>query len=641
MSSNFTASVRINISEIVKTDIPAHIQRIQQYNAVGGSMQVVIATTAAEMANAIQIQKEYTEAAIASTVVIEDQVSSLQQQSAAIAASTQALAAQVQAQNAVNDIIKQTISITTDATTNLTNFTDEIKKMSGMSIEPTVNVSYSGNDLNEFAKQLLEIQSAGAKVSGTLKTSGENVKGYGALITRLAKRHIDLKIAINAVSEAASQNVTVAPLSIGTTTDIGPIVDQFNMLSQTGVEANAVIKMNADTFQELSIKAKELADAGIKVSVALDATRMSATDTNTALQQLNADGVKNVTVGLQEMTQANTGGSYSSRRLLFDLRMLSFAARTLQRQYAEDDEQLKQLTDTMVTFSAMGSGVVVTMSMLSAASKGLASVWATAAGSGLFMTVTLGTMAIPLIAIAAAIAGVIAAWTLFNAGLKERSGWQAAQNSIKQYKTEMKNLEVQMKQIRYEQAKLNEETTRYNLLTSQIEYAVALQGYETEKQTSDLAYINLAQMSAGLTGGALASQQATAQRREMEGEMFIESGEGQLAQERTAYLREIAADIRSLLVAIGSNPYTGMDGYETGGVVQKTGPALVHAGELVVPRDQAGSMGGGGFNVIVNFPNANFNTANEARSTSESAAQVLGLEVRRRIEASRYGVKRP
>jgi len=637
MSKNMDMSIRVNISQIATSDFPAMVKAAQQYIQAGGQLNQVIEAGATTFANAALLQKAFKEANVDSTIAIQGQIEKTQDYVNYMGEATKAVEQTTVAMNDQAEAIKQNFSVMSNAASNLSPLIQQMGEMkqAATGIEPgVVSINFKGGNFEALQAQIDAVKDAGYGARVSISALITELAGSGEFIAKNAKSLEGLALNINAVDKAA----TSVKFKVDMGADLEGLVDQFYVLKEAGADLVPTMEANASTYQDVAQKAGLLAEEGMNVKVSLDAVGMSAEETKRALIAFKEAGVDPAKISLQTFDTAAGGTRYTTRALVFDLRMLSFAARTLQRTFAADNEEAAALTGTLDAFAAAATGVVVSANMITKSIYAMSKAMTGEAAKS--FALALAGAAPILLALAAALAIAVAAWMLWNNALQNRSGWAAAQNSIDQYTDELKTLERQMKQIRLEQAKLNEETTRYDLLTSQIEYAVALQGYETPEQTQKLEYIQMNAMGANLAGSKLDYQQAIAGRQQMQAEAGIEQAKLDQDKARNELLAEIRDSLRHPVQGMPA-ANTPIPGYQSGGMVQETGPALVHAGELILNQQQQQSMGGGGVIVHVNFPNANFNSANDARRTVDSAAYVLGQEVRNRIEASRYGVKRP
>jgi uncharacterized protein (UPF0335 family) len=517
----------------------------------------------------------------------------------------------------------------------------QLQRLKAAGQEVTLIIRAKADQMAQATEVQKQFADAGQQSVIVISEADSNVTALAASLGMLA----DSAEKTAAATKKAKEEVQKFSVSANTASDLSSFTAELDKLAgfTPEIKGSVALKQTGEDYEALAQQALDL-DSHVKnLSVSLRTQGQDVQGLAEYVKILRDNNIK-LAVSYDAVQKQVRLGSYSTRRLVFDLRMLSFAARTLQRQFAQDNEQLKQITDTMVVFSATATGMVVSVSMLSQAGKALGLSAFHLAQAGGSMTAMLIAAAPAVLALTAVIVAAYAAWQVWQHALQSRAGWRAAQNSIDMYTNELERLETELKAINKEQAKLNEETSRYGLLSAQIEYAAALQGYETEEQKGMLDYLRIAEMGASLENQRLQYQETINQRRTGLAQEQIDLAEQLKVQERNDLLREILG----ALTARGRvyDPITGrgIPQYKEGTIVPETGPALVHAGELITPRheiDRMNNMEGGPVQVHVNFPNANFGTPEQARQAAEQAAFILGSEVQNRMSMLRYGNRRP
>lgn len=496
-------------------------------------------------------------------------------------------------------------------------------------IEQAVKYKAAGGDLQlvleqgagaykEFAQAVEEAREAGLDVQAVLRGTSEDATQAA---TSLAQLTAQLQ---KASSEAEKTKKKFQEFRVATdvSSDLNQLYLELGGLSVAGYETGIQLSQTGNDFQALADQAIAASDQTDKLSVSLRVTGQDVQGLAQYIDALNQAGIENIKVSM-DLTEQQQAMSYSTRRLMFDLRMMSYAARTLSREFAEGSETVEEITNALVMFSAVGTGVVATTSVIKGAAAGIAGfkaavVAGTAEIAGLTVTVGALTAALTgLVVVLAAVGGYLAYthWRAYNTGLKE------AERSSKRYAEEVERLEEVMTDLRREQNLLNEETSRYNLLASQIELTAAMRGYETEEETRMLDYLSIA--------GDITDLEAEALRYREEHTQNVKEG---VQLQKEALDEEISqrwADIRR-------EPLE-----RVGELVSNTGTAHAPMGTMSPEALYQVPGGTGSMMINVNFPNAQFGSPEQARRSSEQAGYILGNEVDQRLNAYRYGNTRP
>lgn len=306
---------------------------------------------------------------------------------------------------------------------------------------------------------------------------------------------------------------------------------------------------------------------------------------------------------LVNMNQATRSTGYSLRRTLLDLRMFSFAVRTLRREFGSTNPIVDAASSALLIVSAAATGTMTAYSMLTQAQRALSAGTVTAAAT----MAGLKTGMTALLAVAKALWPV---WVILGgliAGIaigEYVSGIDSIQRSIKGWKEEVEDLGRSMRDLNLEMGLQNEEMQYYQLWVSNVERAIAKQGYETEAQTRSLEYLNQ-QLEAGQYEYRRMGYEASVTQNRVAG-LTVEMEKGQ---------EEIKA-IRGRAMGV-------WDPRNWGG------------GRGAMP----GYGGGGGAQVTINIPGAIFNNISDVVSTLQQAGAAAAAALDPSIERGRYGAK--
>ena len=331
-----------------------------------------------------------------------------------------------------------------------------------------------------------------------------------------------------------------------------------------------------------------------------------------------ADGVKVLKFNIGEITQVTTnikeatsGYGTSIRGLLLNLRMFSFAVRTLRREFGNTNPVIEQISTNLITLAALTTGLAAGYDLLK---RGVDAFWA--ASTGLLGTVkvaigVMGGLGTVLTGIGVVIAGIaIARWF---------SDWVTGISAIRR---ESKGLEVDLSMLKAELEDLNMEQERFSLGLSatsiqimKLKRAIDLQQAGTEALEAELAAVNAEQTNMRIINAELALE---AQQKNL------------IDKETTQILADNLRMIKAIQIA-GRIPISRevafralqMTGWVPG---QRRPPMRVFQAAAEQTRAGVTPRGGGGANVTINFPNALFQTVEGVREAIiEGARQAADI----------------
>lgn len=350
------------------------------------------------------------------------------------------------------------------------------------------------------------------------------------------------------------------------------------------------------------------------------------------MQQL-ADDVKVVGVRIAEVNQiqntyrtTTTSTTASVRMLLLNMRMFSFGVRTLRREFGDTNPVLEQFSSGLITIAAIGTSLVSGVDLIKHSVARLAPI---VAGLNFGLGALAGTAKIA-IGVLGLTAGGVGAVLLTLAAIPIASWAMDAASGISALRQEAKSLEVDLKMLETQLKALSAEQDKFNLGTS----ATQLRLREL-KRALDLA---------GGSNAALEAQIA-ATTAELEN-MAIASGYAKLEQSALNVVQTETKILQDELLRQASARRQartgpgGMIGAETIAEAMRLQgitsgrPSRAFVERAAAGREQrAAGLGGGAQSIIINFPGAVFNTAEDIVGSLQA-----GAEAAARILYNQYGV---
>ena len=341
-----------------------------------------------------------------------------------------------------------------------------------------------------------------------------------------AQMNASVKITV-AVSTVGQQNLQ------GLSSNLNAMIPSLNQLGaastfvggtlQNAFSTMAGVVNDATRVQIQYGSAQDLTAAKINaVDAAAKAAFPSVQSLAYSFRELSAEEKKatkdqdTLVIGITQVDQAVKTQTLSTRAILLDFRMLSFALRTLRTEFGVTDPTVTAVTDGMITLAATATGLVAGFDLLTKGAGPLTrSLYTLATGAAAanlsFTAMGIGILSAtwPLLLLAGALIAVN--WYASEAGT------QAARTAIVNYSKEIEKLNKDLATLKGQQSDLNEETQRYDLLISQIDYQVKLQGYATPEQTQQRAYLESRSDLSGLEQKELRYKETVNQNRSRKG----------------------------------------------------------------------------------------------------------------------------
>lgn len=216
------------------------------------------------------------------------------------------------------------------------------------------------------------------------------------------------------------------------------------------------------------------------------------------------DGVNKVNT---QWVEGSKQAAISNRSLLFNFRMLSFAVRTLRREFGVTNPAIEAFSRTMIIGSAVGSLFVATNDLITRGFPALAGkaaegkVGLDALNAGFVQ----GSLAVTGLAVGVGALIGLAFGTWIGEGISPVKQMNIA---IRTYKEQIEELTGTLKELKAEQAGLNAESTMYAAAIARVNYEIQLQGYTTAAQTETLKMLEGALARASLASADLQAQTA-------------------------------------------------------------------------------------------------------------------------------------
>lgn len=207
-----------------------------------------------------------------------------------------------------------------------------------------------------------------------------------------------------------------------------------------------------------------------------------------AIQGIKTD-IDGVTKINTEYVEAGKRTAMSNRTLLFNFRMLSFAVRTLRREFGVTNPLVENLSRTMIIGAAVGSLYVSTNDLITRglpalageAAKGKVGLDALTAG------MLAGKLAVTGLAVAIGVLLGIVAGTWFGEWI---GGFRPLNQEIKAYKNQVEDLTNSLAALNVEQTALSAESSMYAAALAKVNYEIELQGYATDAQIETKKMLN-------------------------------------------------------------------------------------------------------------------------------------------------------
>jgi hypothetical protein len=314
--------------------------------------------------------------------------------------------------------------------------------------------------------------------------------------------------------------------------------------------------------------------------------------------------------------------SATTRRLLLDLRMFSFAMRTLRREFGVTSPIVEAATRGLIVISAVATGAVAgfdmlrrIQTMLTGSTVGLSAAMASLKAGAAGLMAVLSALWPVLVVLASVIGGIkLFEWL---------TGIQGVQSAMKQWKKDVEDLNASLKDLRYEQSLVSEEMQYYQYWLDNVEYAEEKMGYATEEMTRMQGYLNQQLKSSQRDLSALTWEMTTVTNRAAGLERATEDAQEAIQRHRRGALGALVNPQFWL-----SFPQNVMGGLGMLG-------GMLGGGREQVPRNVTPAGGGGLVQVQISFPNATFHTQEDVEAALERGGEAAG----QRLEYLRRGLR--
>jgi hypothetical protein len=330
-----------------------------------------------------------------------------------------------------------------------------------------------------------------------------------------------------------------------------------------------------------------------------------------------ADGVKTLRFNIGEMSvvqnnikQATSAYGSSVRGLLLNLRMFSFAVRTLRRELGNSNPVIEQISTSLITFAAAATGIVAGLDLLSRVSKVFA---------GTSLPAFIGAVKVAIgvlggLPVVLSVIGGILTISLAKGLFEITSGISRLRREAKDLEQDLLILKTSLEALNLEQERFSLGLAGTSLEMMKLKQAIDLQQSGTEALEAQLEAVTA----------------------EYQNQRIAEAELNLVSQERNLILKEgeeLANDLarreQAIRIARASRGYvTEEEAFQalemTGWVQGQPLPKGRRVFELAREQTRAGVAAprlGGGANVTINFPNALFQTVEGVREAILGAAR--------------------
>lgn len=233
----------------------------------------------------------------------------------------------------------------------------------------------------------------------------------------------------------------------------------------------------------------------LRAYITIDTTVMAKGSEELANLRAMLRGLKDEEAGILDvktrLTDATKEQSISTRSLLLNFRMFSFAVRTLRRELGITHPLFEQFSRVMLVGAAAGTLLVSANTLIT---KGLP-LLVGEVGKGMSV---MGGLTAAFEAGNVAVLGLsVAVGALIGFGLGTWIGEQLSpiremNSAIKSYKELIEDLTDAIGDLKVEQSALSAESSMYAAAIARVNYEIALQGYATDAQTETLKMLEQA-----------------------------------------------------------------------------------------------------------------------------------------------------
>ena len=334
-----------------------------------------------------------------------------------------------------------------------------------------------------------------------------------------------------------------------------------------------------------------------------------------------ADGVKVLKFNVGEITtvtnnvrEATSGYGSSVRGLLLNLRMFSFAVRTLRRELGDTNPVIEQISTNLITFAAAATGIVAGLDLMSRVMK----VFAGATLPSLIGTLKIAVGVLGGIGTIATIVGSVLLVTLAKGIFDVTSGISGLRQEARALADDLLILKTTLEALNLEQDRFNIGLSATSITMMKLKRAIDLQQSGTEALEAQLAAVT-AEYRTLQIANAEANQEAAL------GNLIAKETQQALADiERSKAAIQMVRAARGFITEEEARRALEMVGYAKPGDVRPSRRVFAAARE----QTRAGiNPGAAGANVTINFPNALFQTVEGVREAiiegAREAARVI------------------
>lgn len=338
------------------------------------------------------------------------------------------------------------------------------------------------------------------------------------------------------------------------------------------------------------------------------------------------DGLTSITFGVGEMTNvvniseaATSSYGSSIRGLLLNLRMFSFAVRTLRREFGNTNPVIEQISVNLITLAALTTGLAAGYDILKKATAAFMASSNALIGTLKIVIGVLGGWQVALIAL-----GLLALPSVIKGVSEWRSGISKLKQEVKDLEFDLKMMETALDRLNLTQERFNLGMSLTALSIMRLKRAIDLQQSGTEALEAQMESMNAELLNQQITNAQLNIQQQE---------------QNLLVKEATELAADYARQIEAVRIAqslarasrgmVGAGPETQRQIQDALRQIGWTEGPVDRRRLLGLMREQnpAGiGRGGGGTNVNINFPNALFQTAEGVREAIiEGARQAADI----------------
>lgn len=334
-----------------------------------------------------------------------------------------------------------------------------------------------------------------------------------------------------------------------------------------------------------------------------------------------ADGVKVLKFNVGEIVtvtnnikEATSGYGSTVRGLLLNLRMFSFAVRTLRRELGNTNPVIKQITTSLITFAAAATGIVAGLDLMSRVMKVFA---------GATLPTLIGTLKVAIgvlggLPVVLTVIGSLLTITLAKGLFEITSGISRLRQEARGLADDLLVLKTMLQALNLEQERFNIGLSATSITMMKLKRAIDLQQSGTEALEAQLAAVT-AEYKNMQIANAEANQEAAI------GNLIAkETAEALADVERSKAAIHIVRAARGFMTEDEAVRALEMVGYAKPGDPRPS--RRIYAAAREQTRTGINPPGATGANVTINFPNALFQTVEGVREAIiEGARQAADI----------------